>query len=350
MLILVINCGSTSTKLAIFKDETELVRKTLTHSSDYLKQFGRATDQADFRFDSVKRFLEDEGYAFTQFDCVVARGGILPPLRSGAYIVDDAMMDLLFYHPIRNAHSNLSGILAYQISKKYGVPAYIYDGVTTDELSPIARYSGVAGSDRYSHHHALNTRAMAKEAAEELGIPYDEGTFIVAHMGGGFSVNVHCKGRMTDVITAEEGAFSTERCGGLAGDSILNLVEEHGIDHVRRLLHGQGGLVSYFGTNNVTELLERVAAGDKVVENVLRAMVYQTAKSIGALSTTVNGRVDAIILTGGLANSARLMDWLAERVGFIAPIVVKPGEHEMEALARGALRVMRGEENAHSIG
>lgn len=348
MLILAVNCGSTSTKLAVFKDLELIEKSTISHSAEYLKQFDKATEQLEFRLSALKSFLASSEIDLSQLDCIVARGGLLPPISSGGYVIDDAMMDALLYHPIRDTHSNLAGIIANKIACELNIPAYIYDGVTTDEMIPIAKYSGIKGVDRYSHQHTLNTRMMVKEVASELNIPYEEGTFIAAHMGGGTSVNIHHKGRIIDTITAEGGAFTPERCGGLQGDTYTKLVETKGIDFVKKQLHGRGGLVSYFGTSSVKELEEKIEK-DPEVTNVLQAMMYQTAKSIGALATTVNGKVDAIVLTGGLANSERLMNWLADRVSFLAPVIVKPGEHEMEALARGAYRIMNGDEKAKSL-
>jgi len=346
MLILVLNCGSTSTKLAVYDGEQELHAKTISHDWEELSRLETMREKTEYRYKAVISFLEETGIAAEAFACVVSRGGMLPSLRSGAYCINERMAEYFEKPMMINANASVSGLIAFRFAQQMAIPAFIYDAVSVDELEDVARYSGVKGYERYSVHHALNTRARAIETAAEMGSTYDKCTFIVAHMGGGFSVNVHRHGRIVDIISAEEGSFSPERCGGLQGDTVFRLIEDLGTAEAKKLFHGTGGLVSYFGTTDVRKVLELAEGGDREARVVLEAMAYQTAKSIGALATAVNGEVDRIILTGSVAKSELITAQIINRVKFIAPVVVKPGDNEMKALAQGALRVMLGREVA----
>lgn len=346
MIILVINCGSTSTKFAVYEEEKELCTKVIRHDPGELEKCGDQKEQVELRYEAACAFLKEAGVKSESLTCIVSRGGLLPSVESGAYCINENMIKV-FENPLMpNANASQAGMVANRLSSELQIPAFIYDAVSVDELEPVARYSGVKGEPRYSVHHALNTRSRALEVAKELGKEYSECNLIVAHMGGGFSVNIHLKGRIVDVISAEEGSFSPERCGGLQGDTVLKLAEEKGISETRRLFHGTGGLVSYFQTNDIREVEKMADDGNKEAALVMDAMAYQTAKSIGALATVAEGKIDRIILTGGGARSERLTAAITRRVEFLAPVVLKPGENEMRTLAEGALRVMRGQEHA----
>lgn len=349
MKILVINPGSTSTKTAVFEDERKLVSKSIPIRSEELYGYGSVYDQLDMRYEAVLEFLKDSGFLQSDIDVVVSRGGMLPPVKSGAYVIDEKLVDTLRYHPAQIHASNLGALIAFRIEKGCGCPAYIYDSVSVDELSDIARVSGIRGRDRKSYTHALNTRSVAMAYCGERGIDYRDSTIIAAHLGGGISVNIQRGGRIVDVCTAEEGPFSSERAGGLQVYTCAEIAEQEGPEALRGYESGNGGLVSYFGTNDLREVEGMVGEGRKDAETVLQAMAYQVAKQIGALATAVSGKVDAILLTGGMAHSEMLTGWIRDRVEFIAPVCIYPGEFEMEALAGGALRVMRGEEGARHI-
>lgn len=345
--ILAVNPGSTSTKLALYEDSTEVKRVSIEHSNSDLEHYPRIADQYELRFQAVLRFLAEIGFAVSRLSAVVGRGGLLPPVQSGAYLVNESMVNRLLKRPMLEHVSNLGAPIAYAIANPLGIPAYIYDSVAVDELQDIARISGLAEVERKSFSHALNMRAVAIGAARELGKKYDDLNFIVAHIGGGISVSVHSGGKMTDIISDDEGPFSAERSGRLPAKDLVNLCYQYDQHTVQKKIRGKGGLISYLGTNSALAVEEKIIQGDAHARLIYEAMAYQIAKSIGELATVVCGKVDRIILTGGIANSKMLTDWIKERVEFIAPTVVMAGENELQALALGALRVLMGEETAH---
>ena len=344
--ILVINCGSTSTKLAIFDGETMVYQDTERLPALLAKSMREDPEtNLEHRKEGIRKFLENSGLDSSEISGVAARGGAFYPVRGGAYMLDDALEQALWETMDTNP-DNCSGILGKWIAEELGVPAVIYDAVTVDELIPVARYSGAKGYDRYSRTHTLNTRAMAIEAASEEGLDYREMNIITAHLGGGVSVNIFRKGRIVDVVTSEEGGFSAERCGGLQGDTILEILREKGVDYLEALMHGSGGLISYFGTNDAKEIQDEISKTDPDAVMVLEAMGYQVAKAIGSMAAVVEGNVDLIVLTGGMLYSDLIAESIRKRVQFIAPVKVKPGEKEMFALAQGAIRVLENKEEA----
>lgn len=348
--ILVINPGSTSTKIAVFEDDKEIFKKNLSHSKEELSKFEKIVDQYEFRKNVILNTLREEGVKLEELSAVVGRGGLLRPIPGGTYRVNEAMIHDLRIGLQGEHASNLGGILAYEIAKPYGIPAFIVDPVVVDEMEPIAKISGLPEIERRSIFHALNQKAVARLAAKELGKNYEEANLIVVHLGGGISVGVHHKGRVIDVNNAlnGDGPFAPERAGGLpVWDAMkLALSGKYTERELKKKLAGQGGVVAYLGTNNMREVEEKVKAGDEKATLIFQAMAYQVAKEIGADATVLKGEVDAIVLTGGLAHSELFVGWIKERVSFIAPILVYPGEDEMRALACGALRVLRGEEKA----
>jgi len=354
--VLTINPGSTSTKVAVYDDESPLFVETVRHSSAELAAYPRILDQYAFRRDAVLGLLADHGVALDSLDAVVGRGGILRPIESGTYLVNERMLAELRTPKEREHASNLGAIIADEIARRAGVPAFIVDPVCVDEFEPIARISGLPEIERRSLSHALNLKMVARRAAKELGRAYSEVNLVVVHMGGGISVAPHKRGRQVDVNQALDGTgpFSPERAGGLPVGDVLRMAysvppydkTHYTYEEMFRKIVGQGGLVAHLGTNDATEVERRIANGDEHARLIYEAMAYQIAKEIGLMATVLKGEVDAIVLTGGLAHSEMLLEWICERVAWIAPILVYPGEDEMLAMAQGALRVLRGEEQA----
>lgn len=346
--ILAINPGSTSTKIALYEDEHEVLVKTLDHPAEEIEKFEKVVDQFQMRKDVVLSFLKDNGFDVNKLDAVVGRGGMLPPVKSGAYRVNDLMVDRLKNRPVVEHASNLGALIAHEIASSIGKEAYIYDSVKVDELTPEARISGMPALPRTSTSHVLNSRAMAIKAAKKLGKNYAEMNFVVAHMGGGVSLSVYEKGRLTDIISDDEGPFSPERSGRVNLRPFMDLCFSGKYDKktVGKMLSGNGGLKGYLGTTDAREVEKMIHEGNDEAALVYKAMAYQIAKGIGELSTVLKGNVDAIILTGGIAYSKMMTDMIRERVEFIAPVEIMAGENEMESLALGTLRVLRNEEEA----
>lgn len=349
--ILVVNPGSTSTKVALYGNETPLLQDTLRYDAAELAPFPHIADQYAFRRDSVLRWLEQNGVALASLSAMVGRGGLLRPLESGTYRINAAMLEDMRNPGPREHAANLGVLIAQEIADRAGVPAFTVDPVAVDEFDDIARISGLAEIRRQSLSHALNIKAVARRAAADMGRRYQEMNMVVAHLGGGISVTAHRQGRMVDVNNAlDAGPFSPERSGTLPLTDLIELCYSGRFskEALKKHLVGEGGLVSHLGTNSTIEVEKRIAAGDKKALLVSQAMAYQIAKEIGAMATVLYGQVDAIVLTGGVAHWKDLVEWVRARVAFIAPVVVHPGEDEMLALAEGALRVLRGEEEARS--
>lgn len=346
--ILAINPGSTSTKIALYKDEKEVFCKTLDHLVEEIERYDNVADQFDMRKDIVLSFLKNNGYEVKELDAVVGRGGMVPKVKSGAYKINETMVDRLKNNPIVGHASNLGALIAYEIANSIGVSAYIYDSVRVDELKDIARISGMPDIPRTSTSHALNTRAMAMKVAKKYGKKYSDMNFIVAHLGGGISINVHRKGQMVDIMADDEGPFSPERAGRVPCNALIDLCYSGKYDKktMKKKLRGNGGLKAYLNTVDAREVEKMIKNGDERAKLVYEAMAYQVAKGIGELSTVVEGKVDVIVITGGIAYSDMITRWIKKRVEFIAPVEIMPGENEMESLALGILRVLKGEEEA----
>lgn len=346
--VLAINPGSTSTKIALYEDEKEIFCKTLDHPAEQIEKYENVTDQFDMRKGVVLSFLKQNGYEVKELAAVVGRGGMVPKVKSGAYKVNKTMVDRLKNNPVVEHASNLGALIAYEIANSIGVPAYIYDSVRVDELEDIARISGMPDIPRTSTSHALNTRAMAMKVAKKYGKKYSDMNFIVAHLGGGISVNVHRKGQMIDIMADDEGPFSPERAGKVPCNALIDLCYSGKFDKktMKKKLRGNGGLKAYLNTVDAREVEKMIENGDERAKLVYEAMAYQVAKGIGELATVVEGKVDAIVITGGIAYSDMITNWIKKRVEFIAPVEIMPGENEMESLALGTLRVLKGEEEA----
>lgn len=349
--VLAINPGSTSTKLAVYRNESPVLVKNLRHSdADMLAFRGRPIlEQQEFRSAQIAAALTEAVIRIDQLNAVVGRGGLLPPLASGTYEVNAAMLEELRAARRGEHASNLGAFLAHSIAQKAGVRAYVVDPVSVDEWPAIARLSGTAALQRQSLSHALNSKAVAKRFARERSQAYESLHLIVAHLGSGISVSAHANGRMVDVTNSrEEGAFSTERAGGVPAMQLVDLCfsGKYTRNQVEALLFREGGLYSYLGTKDLQEVECHIAAGDEPASTVFSAMAYQIAKEIGAMAAVLHGQVDAVLLTGGMSHSQRLVGSLSEYVQWIAPLAVYPGEDELQALTEGALRVLRGEEQA----
>lgn len=342
--ILVVNPGSTTTKIGAFSGEKSEFQEVLRHPAGELSRFGRVTDQYDYRLKKcLPKFRERVG----ECSAVAAMGGLFRPLAGGTYRVSPSMLHDA-RSGVRGEHaSNLGCILADAIGREYGSPAFVVDPVSVDEFEPLARYSGTPLIERGSLSHALNIHAAARRASAELKLSHGGNAIIVAHLGGGISVAPVRDGRIIDVNdAASDGPFSPERTGSLPLQKFIDLFFSGKFDErrLRSLVMGRGGLVAYLGTNSAADVEERIRGGDRQAQEVYEAMAYQIAKEIGGMAAVLKGRVDAVVLTGGLAKSAMLTGWIAGRVEFIAPVRIYPGEMEMEALATGVLRVLRGEE------
>jgi butyrate kinase len=349
MKILVINPGSTSTKLAVFESGVNILENTLRHSNEELEGYNSIIDQYNFRADIITGFLNDNSHDLKSFDCIVGRGGLLKPIESGVYSVNSNMVKDLKSGKFGEHASNLGGLLALELASHAGCKAFIADPVVVDEMQDIARISGVPDIERISIFHALNQKAVAKRAAGEMGKDYNSSNLIVVHLGGGISVGAHHNGRVIDVNNAldGDGPFSPERAGGVPAGGLVKMCfsGKYTLDDIKKKLKGKGGLVAYLGTNNAQEIQQMISSGDKKAELVYKAMAYQIAKEIGSLACVLKGKVDAIVLTGGIAHDNRyLVPWIKERVEFISKVIVYPGENEMEALHNASLEALKDKE------
>lgn len=346
--ILAVNPGSTSTKIAVYEDEKELFTESVTHSDEELKKYDRVTDEFEMRKDNILNALKKHGIELSELSAVVGRGGQLVNIHAGGYEVTETMKKRLT-HPSTIEHaSNLGALIADAIASPLKIPAYIYDAVGSDELPEIAKITGIPEITRQSFCHVLNSKAMARKAAGKMGKTYQDINVIVAHLGGGISVSAHEKGRIVDVITADGGPFSPERSGSVPLNYIVDMCFSglYEKKDMKKKVAGMGGIKAYLGTSSCVDVEKMIESGDEKAEKIYKAQAYQIAKGIGELSPVLKGNIDAIILTGGVAYSKMLTDWITEYVGFIAPVMVMPGENELESLAAGALRILKGEEKA----
>jgi butyrate kinase len=346
-MILTINPGSTSTKVALYEGAVLIAQESLNYSAEELAPFARISDQLEMRVRTVTDFLARHDVQVAHLEAVMARGGVLHPVSAGIYRVNDHMLRDCFEARIAQHASNLGALIAHRLLTGTDIPCYIADPVSVDEFEDVARISGLKELPRRSLVHALNIRKVAYNIAKAHGKALSEMNMIVAHLGGGISIASLRGGRIVDVNNAnEQGPFSPERAGGLPAVALVRLCFAEGsteaevIKHVTRT----GGLVSYLGTNDARAVQRRIDSGDTQAALVLEGMAYQIAKEIGAMATVLEGDVDVIVLTGGLANDAAIVGWVIERVGFIAPVEVVPGENELEALNDAYLRLKQGVE------
>lgn len=348
--LLIINPGSTSTKIGVYNDKEAVLVHTLRHSTEEIAKYPTIYSQFEFRKKVILDVLKEKNIDIKSFDAVVGRGGLLKPIEGGTYAVNDAMLEDLKVGVQGQHASNLGGIIAHEIAKEIGVPSYIVDPVVVDEITDVARISGMPEIQRRCVSHPLNQKAVARRFASEHNKKYEELNLIVAHMGGGISVGAHQKGRIIDVNNAldGDGPFSPERTGGLPVGDLVKLCYsgKYTYDQMKKMINGRGGLTAYLGTNNAKEVGEMAQSGDKKAKLIMDAMCYQIAKQIGESAVVLKGKVDAILLTGGIAYGKDVDEYIEDYVKFIAPVYVYPGEDELLALAEGGIRVLSGEEKA----
>jgi len=352
--VLVLNPGSTSTKFGVYtEDEAELVR-TIRHGQEELAAFhGRPIlDQLDFRAQLITHALTESGYAAGEFAAVVGRGGMLPPIKCGTYLVDDVMVESLRAARYGQHASNLGALLALHFAKASGVNAYIVDPTTVDEWQDCARLSGSPLIERTMVGHALNAKAVARRYAREQGRAYETLRLIVAHLGSGITVSAHQNGEMIDSNSIDDGPFGVDRCGGLPSRALVKLCfsGKYTQAQLDRHVFGDGGVFAYLGTRDLIEVERRIAAGDTKARLVFDAMIHQIGKTAGEMAAVLRGKVDAVLLTGGMAHSEKVVSQLRGYVEWIAPIRVYPGEDELQALAEGVFRVLGGAEQAKRLG
>ncbi|MCJ7508405.1 MAG: butyrate kinase [candidate division Zixibacteria bacterium] len=349
-LILSINPGGSSTKIALYEGQNPLIMETIRHPADELSKFKGTLEQLEYRKKIVQNFLEKNKLKMEKLSAVVGRGGAFKPLISGTYRVNEKMLSDIREGRVAADHvSNLGAMIAYELTKNSQVPAFIVDPVSVDEFTEVARVSGLPELERKSLSHALNIKMVAHKAASRLKKKYQELNLVIVHLGTGISVSSHSKGKMIDVNNANDGGpFSPQRTGSLPVTGLAKLCFSGKYDYSQmyELITRKGGLLAYLGTDDVQEIEKRIEKGDQKAKLIYEAMVYQIAKEIGAMATTLLGKVDSIVITGGIANSKKLVNSIKERVKFIAPVMVFPGEDEMEALTLGVLRVLNKEEEA----
>ena len=347
---LIINPGSTSTKLGVFEDETLLMDETLRHSTEEIAQYPNIIAQKDFRKNIILDFLKEKDIDVNTFDVIVGRGGIVKPIPGGTYEVTDELIKDLTEAKRGEHASNLGGIIAREIADSIGVKAFIVDPVAVDELVPVARISGIPEIERGSIDHPLNQKAMGRRYAKEVGKKYEDLNLIIVQLGGGTSCGCHDHGKMVDVFAAfnGDGAFSPERANAVPPLSLVEMCfsGKYTQAEMKKKIIGNGGFNAYLGTNDAREIMKRIDDGDEKAKLVMNAFIYQLSKNIGAMAAVLKGKVDQIIITGGIAYNKRITDKINEYVGFIAPVTVYPGEDELLALAQGAIRVLNGEEEA----
>ena len=348
--LLIINPGSTSTIIVVYEGEKEVLEETLRHSAEEILKYDTIFDQLDFRKEVILKVLKEKGIDINELDAVVGRGGMLKPIEGGTYEVNEAMVEDLKIG-VQGPHaSNLGGILSNEIAKEIGKRAFIVDPVVVDEMEDVARLSGVPELPRKSKFHALNQKAVAKRYAKEHNTSYEDVNLIVVHMGGGVSVGAHRKGRVIDVNNAldGDGPFSPERAGGVPSGELLEMCfsGKYSKEEVYKKLVGKGGFVAYANTNDARDLIKLSQEGDEKGSLIFNAFIYQIAKEIGSMAVVLDGEVDAIVLTGGIAYSDYVTNAINKKVKWIAPMVVYGGEDELLALAQGAIRVLDGVEEA----
>ncbi len=348
--ILTINPGSTSTKIGVFHNERSIFEKTLRHNIEELQRFDRIIDQYEFRKNHILETLHEQGINISKFDAVCARGGLLRPIEGGTYVVNDDMIEDLKSGYAGQHASNLGGIIAREIADGLNIPSYIVDPVVVDEMSVLAKVSGMPEIERKSIFHALNQKAVARKAAASLGKRYENMKMIITHMGGGITIGVHDRGRVVDVNNGlhGEGPFSPERAGTVPAGDLVDLCfsGEYTKEEIMKKLVGTGGLLGYLGTNDAVKVEQLIQGGDEKARFIYDAMAYQVAKEIGAASAALKGEVEAIVLTGGLAYGKSFVSAIRSYIDWISDVLVYPGENELQSLAQGALRVLQGEEQS----
>jgi butyrate kinase len=347
-LILVINPGSTSTKISVYQNRNQVFLENVSHDAEALKDFKKISEQYELRYNEVVNALRKHNIDIKSLTAVIGRGGLIKPVESGVYHINSRMIEDLTKNVFIEHASNLGALIAKKIADSCNIPSYIADPVVVDEMMDLARITGRPEISRISRFHALNHKAVARKAARLLGKEYNEVNLIVAHMGGGISVAAHEKGKVVDVTEALYGdaPFSAERAGKLPTGQLVEMCFEPNanVDDIKRKLVGSGGLVAHCGTNDGRVIEEKINNGDKATELVYTAMAYQISKDIASFGATLKGEVNGIVLTGGMARSEMLVSWISDRVKYMGQVFLFPGENEMESLADAAYRALTGEE------
>jgi len=346
MRIFTINPGATSTKLAVFDDETEVMRAELKVDAQEVKRLPLMLDQLPLRKRDIAEFISQNNIDVSSFDMIVCRGGSMNGVKSGAYAIDGHVLTILEYAPRTQHASSMACFIGHELSEKYSVPAIFYDAPSASDADEIIHFTGLPGVKRWASDHCLNTRAVAREVAAGMGKRYEDVNFIIAHLGGGITISFHSGGIMVDTVADDEGPMSPQRAGRVPSTALIEMCfsgELSKLDVLRKM-RGEGGLAAYLGVSDMREVEEMAERDEPLAKDLYWYMAYGVAKAIGELAVVRNGAIDRIILTGGLARSKMFTDWIIEKVGFLAPVVILPGEREMLALARGGIRVMNHEE------
>ena len=350
-LILTINPGSTSTKIALYKNEEEVFKESITHPHEEIEKIESINKQAPLRKKAVLDAMSKHGYKPEDLSIVMGRGGMLPPVKVGGYIVNKTMLDLIYGEKISQHASNLGAVIAHDIAKSVGINAYIYDGESACEFPPVARITGMKEIERRSFYHVLNCRAVSRRYAQSIGKTYEEINLLVTHLGGGITVGAHSKGKIIDSLADDNGPFAPERAGSLP---LLDIIEmcyngEYTKKEMKSKVRGMGGLRSLLGTSDGREIQKLIEAGDERAILVMEAQAYQIAKGIALMSPALRGDCEAIIVTGGLAYNSYLIEDVKKYIDWLCKVVVIPGEYEMEALALGGLRILRNQEEVNEL-
>lgn len=346
--LLIINTGSTSTKVAVYENETAVIKEELKVKAEEVKDCTKVIEQYDMRMKSLKDFFEDKKINPKEFDMIVTRGGPIPPCEGGAYKVNQLMVDVLKYAPLNEHASSLACMLGKEIADRYNIPVMIYDPVSVDEFRPEARLTGFPEIKQPSRVHALNIKQTARLIAKKMGKSVRDLNFVIAHLGGGITIAASKKGRLIDALCSYNGPMTPQRSGRI---STLEMMEfcysgKYSKEEMRKMIVSNAGFVAYFGTQDARDVEKLIDEENEQAKLVFETMAYQVAKGIGEMSVVLDGDVDRIIMTGGMAYSKRFTDYVTKKVSFIAPVEIMPGEQEMEALAQGGLRVLAGEEKA----
>ena len=344
--MLVINPGSTSTKIAVYDNKTEVLNQTIRHDSEQIDKFENVIDQYGLRVETIEKILATKNIDISKFDVIVGRGGMLKPIPGGVWGINKLMLEDLRKAERGEHASNLGAVIAQDIANKIGVKAYIVDPVVVDELDDVARFSGIPEIERTSVFHALNQKASARKLADQLGKKYEDINLIITHMGGGVTVGAHKRGRVVDVTNGVygEGPFSPERSGALPPEQVIKMCfsGKYTQAELIKKVHGKGGMAAYLGTADCRIVEEEARNGNKKCQQVIDAMAYQIAKEIGSMAVVLDGNIDGIVLTGGLAFYTELMDKISAKIKFIGKVYVIPGENEMSALRDGVLMALEG--------
>ena len=346
--ILVINPGSTSTKVAFYEGEQCKASENIKVDTDIVQKTDKIIEQMEMRTKQVKEFIDVHNIKLADLDLIAARGGMLPPCQGGAWTVNQLMIDVIKYAPKSQHASNLACLIGNALAEKNGIPVIVYDPLTVDEMDEISKMTGIPEIKLEPIVHVLNSRKVSRDTASKLGIDYEHGRFIVAHLGGGVSVTAHKDGKLIDFLSTNVGPMSPERCGGLPTSPLIDMCfsGKYTQREIKKMMIGKGGFIAWLGTSDALEVEKRIMAGDKLASKVYAAMGYQVAKAIGEMYVAVDSRPDAIIFTGALAKSQMLLKPIIERIKPMGRIEIVKGEREMEALAEGGLRVLRGVEKA----